>query len=88
MRHGLPSVAFEVGGIPEVVVNEESGILVPFGDTESLSAAIVRLVEDRDRRKEMGASARARAEKEFSADAIVDSYLGAYRRVLARESLT
>ena len=86
MRHGLPSIAFEVGGIPEVVVNEESGILVPFGDIEALSTAIVRLVGDRDWRKEMGASARARAEKEFSAGAIVDSYLGAYRRVLASES--
>lgn len=84
MRHGLPSVSFDVGGIPEVVVSDKTGILVPFGDVENLSEGIVRLAENRDRRKEMGAQAKARAEKEFSADTIVNSYLGAYQNVLTR----
>ncbi len=82
MRHGLPSVSFAVGGIPEVVVHDKTGILVPFGDVDLLSESIAQLTENRDRRKEMGALAKARAEKEFSAETIVDSYLGAYQKVL------
>lgn len=84
MRHGLPSASFSVGGIPEVVVDGETGFLVPFGEIGKLSDAIVTLANDPDRRKKMGAQAKARAETYFSADKIVQSYLEAYQRVLAR----
>ncbi len=84
MRHGLPSASFDVGGIPEVVVQGETGLLVPFGDVSRLSDAIVALAEDSPRREEMGNKARARAEAHFSAEKIVASYLEAYRRVLGR----
>ncbi|MGY8696406.1 MAG: N-acetyl-alpha-D-glucosaminyl L-malate synthase BshA [Verrucomicrobiia bacterium] len=82
MRHGLPSVSFDVGGIPEVVVEGETGFLVPFEDTEGLGQAIARLAQNGSLRDSMGDAARRRAIEAFSADTVVESYLEAYRNVL------
>lgn len=83
MRHGLPSVSFDVGGIPEVVVDGETGYLVPFGDTDGLGQAIARLAGDGALREAMGEAARRRAIEAFSADTVVQTYLEAYRDVLS-----
>ena len=82
MRHGLPSVSFDVGGIPEVVVEGETGFLVPLEDTEGLGQAIARLAQNGSLRDSMGDAARRRAIEAFSADTVVESYLEAYRNVL------
>ena len=82
MRHGLPSVSFDVGGIPEVVVEGETGFLVPFEDTGGLGQAIARLAQNGSLRDSMGDAARRRAIEAFSADTVVESYLEAYRNVL------
>lgn len=82
MRHGLPSVSFAVGGIPEVVENGRTGFLAQFGNVEEMSSLIVRLVTETEFRKSMGAMARQRAIERFSADTIVDSYLSIYESVL------
>ncbi len=84
MRHGLPSVSFDVGGIGEVVVDKETGFLYPFEDVDGMSSGIQVLVEDAALRNSMGGKAKARAEEQFSADAIVDAYLETYRRELKR----
>lgn len=83
MCHGCPSVAFDVGGIPEVVSNGETGILVRFGDVEKLGMAIARLAADHDLRKQMGAAAKRNATALFSSKSIVGQYLSAYREVLS-----
>lgn len=83
MSHGLPSVSFDVGGISEVVRHEETGYLVPFGDTAGLGRAIAYLAGDDSLRITMGKAARLRAEQHFSADKIVTKYLAAYREVIA-----
>ena len=59
MAHGLPVIASEVGGIPDLV-SEDSGILVPPGNDEDLAAAIRRLADDPELRAKMGAAARER----------------------------
>jgi N-acetyl-alpha-D-glucosaminyl L-malate synthase BshA len=82
MRHGLPSVSFDVGGISEVVLGEETGFLVPFGDADSLSRAIRKLITDEALRETMGEAARLRAIKHFSAETVVVDYLAAYRKVM------
>ena len=87
MRHGLPSVSFDVGGIPEVVRPGETGYLIPFGDTAGLSRAIASLAGDQALRNTMGKAARLRAENNFSADKIVADYVTAYREVISRSSL-
>lgn len=61
MACGLPVIGSRVGGIPEVVVDGETGTLVPPGDAGALSAAIERLVRDAALRRAMGDAGRARA---------------------------
>jgi glycosyltransferase involved in cell wall biosynthesis len=84
MSVGCPSVAFAVGGIPEVVQSGDSGLLVPFGDTGAMTAAVESLLHDPARRRRMGEAARVRARQNFSAAAIVPHYEGVYRRVMSR----
>ena len=81
MSVGCPSVAFAVGGIPEVVTAGETGVLVPFGDTGALAAAIQSLLADPARRAALGRAARERARCHFSAAAIVPRYEAFYREV-------
>lgn len=58
---GLPCVASDVGGIPEVVVHGESGLLVPPGDPDALARALGAVLGDRDRWRQMVAAAPAHA---------------------------
>ncbi|MCH6257623.1 N-acetyl-alpha-D-glucosaminyl L-malate synthase BshA [Puniceicoccaceae bacterium K14] len=83
MRHGLPSVSFAVGGIPEVVLDGETGFLVPFGSVDEMSSAILCLANNPTLRGNMGASARQRAMTQFSAQTIVNSYLNVYEEILS-----
>ena len=81
MTFGCPSVAFSVGGIPEVVVSGESGQLVPFGDTAAMARAVESRLADPARRAALGTAARARAQELFSAQRVVGQYLDYYRRL-------
>lgn len=81
MCFACPSVATHVGGIPEVMQNNSSGLLVPFGDAGKLARAVEKLIQDERLRATLGRAAQARAGEEFSADAIVPRYESLYRRV-------
>jgi N-acetyl-alpha-D-glucosaminyl L-malate synthase BshA len=81
MCFGCPSVATSVGGIPEVVEDGVSGILVPPGDAAALAHAIEALIADPARRATLGEAARRRASERFSAEVIVPRYEALYRRV-------
>jgi len=81
MCFGCPSVATEVGGIPEVVENNVTGLLVPFGDIGAMARAVEKLIASPGRRREMGHAAQNRARKLFSAQAIVPQYEALYRGV-------
>ena len=84
MSIGCPSVAFAVGGIPEVVVSGESGVLVPFGDTGAMTHAVEALIADPTRRAALGQAAQQRAREHFSAATIVPRYEALYRRLVAK----
>ncbi|MBX3072781.1 N-acetyl-alpha-D-glucosaminyl L-malate synthase BshA [Candidatus Obscuribacterales bacterium] len=84
MFFGCPSVATNVGGIPEVVENGVDGLLVPFGDVDGLAREVQRLVDDVDERKKLGAAALANARKRFSADAIIPQYEDLYWALLRK----
>lgn len=71
MACGKPAVGTRKGGIPEGIVEGETGYLVPPRDPEALAAALRRLLEEPDLRMRQGLAARRRAENEFSWDAIV-----------------
>ena len=81
MFFACPSVSTAVGGIPEFVVNESSGLLVPFGDANELAKAVERLISDKDLRTRLGANARAQAVEKFSADSIVPQYENLYAHI-------
>jgi glycosyltransferase involved in cell wall biosynthesis len=82
MSFGKPVASTAAGGIPEAVVDDETGLLVPIGDAEALGAAIARLVTDRELAQRMGANGIRRAPL-FSIDNTVDRTLEVYERVLA-----
>ena len=84
MCFGCPSVSTRVGGIPEVIEDNASGLLVPFGDADALARAVEGLIQDPGRRAALGHAARARALEIFSADAIVPRYEALYRRVCGK----
>ena len=66
MARGVPVVATRVGGIPEVVVDNETGLLVPPADEAALADAIASLLQDPAKRRRMGENGRARASKHFA----------------------
>jgi len=81
MAAGKPVVATMTGGIPEVVVDGETGFLVPPRDHTAMAAAIVRLLKDEELRRRMGEAGRARACSLFSAERMVLETLRVYQRV-------
>lgn len=80
---GCPSVATRVGGIPEVISDGKTGVLVDFGDADGLARAVCGLLADAERRAAMGTAGRVDAQRRFSTDLIVSQYEQLYRRLLA-----
>ncbi|MGH7681315.1 MAG: glycosyltransferase family 4 protein [Candidatus Eiseniibacteriota bacterium] len=82
MAAGLPVVATQVGGIPEIVTDGDSGLLVPARDPRRLADAIVKLGGDPGLRQAMGAAGKRRAQ-EFSADRTSEGTRRVYLEALA-----
>ncbi len=80
-----PTVATRVGGIPELIVDHETGILVKKEDPQAMADAVVELLESPDRARRMGEAARRRAMEVFGFEKYVAAYDELYRR-LARSS--
>jgi glycosyltransferase involved in cell wall biosynthesis len=85
MAFGCSSVARQVGGIPEVIQNEVTGVLVDSSEAKVMAVALQRLISDPDRRLRLGAAAEARAREHFSAAIIVPRYEDLYARICRRE---
>ncbi len=81
--HGRPVVAFRVGGIPEVVRHDQTGVLETFGDTEAIARALQRLADAPELAEAMGRAGKEDATKRFSAATIVPRYEAIYRRLLS-----
>lgn len=81
MCFACPSVATRVGGIPEVIEDRVSGVLVPPGDSVALVRAVEELIADPALRASIGKAARSRAQARFSSQTIVPQYESLYRRV-------
>ncbi len=83
MAHGLPVVASNVGGIPELIEHDKEGLLVPPADPKALAAAIRTIAEDSALRRRLGEAGRRRASGEFSLATTVLSYDRLYRLAVA-----
>jgi glycogen(starch) synthase len=81
MAHGRPVVATSVGGLRDLVVDSETGLLVPPRDPAALRVALERLLGDEDLRRRLGAAARERAAAEFSWERATELTLEAYKDV-------
>lgn len=84
MAAALPVVATAVGGVPESVVDGETGLLVRGGDPDALAAAIVSLLRDPERRRRFGAAGRQRVLERFVAETQVPKIEAALERAVAR----
>ena len=83
MAAELPVVASSVGGLPELVVDGETGFLVAPGDANELASALRRLIEDRDLRRRLGAVGLVRAQTRFNLNASQRAHLELYAAELA-----
>lgn len=86
MAAGRPVVATAVGGVPDAVVEGETGLLVPPSQPEPLANALDALLQDPVRRATMGAAGRRRAEKLYDADAVITSLESLYESVARRRT--
>ena len=83
MAAGLPVVATNVGGLPELVVDGETGWLVPARDPAMLADRLRRLIADAEKRETMGAAGGRRAQQDFSLSRMVEQIVGVYDRQLS-----
>ena len=82
MASGLPIIATKVGGVPEIVKDRETGILVSLNDEGGLIKAVEFLVEDLEKRREMGICGQKRVIKLFSIEKMVNDYEKLYEQIL------
>ena len=83
---GVPTVATRVGGVPEVILDGETGLLVAPHDPSALAQAVVGLLGDRNTAEKLAHAARERATTEFSPERMVDGTLAVYAQAIAAVS--
>ncbi len=83
MACGVPVVGSRIGGLPEVIIHEETGYLCDPNDVACMSAIVLGLLRDEGLRLKIGRAARARAEQEFNRDKVVARYVDAYQRLVS-----
>ncbi len=83
MNCGVPIIAADVGGLPEVIVHGETGYLLPVGDIEGMAAKAVDLLSDPAKMSLFRAQARRRAEEHFDAVRIIPQYEALYEELLS-----
>jgi N-acetyl-alpha-D-glucosaminyl L-malate synthase BshA len=82
MSCGVPVVGSRIGGLPEVIVHEETGFLCDPNDVDCMKAIVLGLLKDEGTRRKIGEAARDRAVRLFNRDLVVDQYVAGYRRLL------
>jgi glycosyltransferase involved in cell wall biosynthesis len=85
---GVPVVGSNAGGLPEVVRQNETGVLCEVGDVDAMSAAAIAILGDRDKWQAMSTLAAADARVRFSLDEIVGEYEAFYEYTLSQPSTT
>jgi sugar transferase (PEP-CTERM/EpsH1 system associated) len=86
MACGLPAVCTRVGGIPDLVAEHHTGLLVPPRDPQAMAQALASYVEQPQLAREHGMAGRRRVEARYSIDAMLASYMALYDRLLASKT--
>jgi glycosyltransferase involved in cell wall biosynthesis len=84
MSYGLPVVGCAVGGIPEIIMHEQTGLLIPPQCPEQLAAALTRLLSDEQLRHRLGDQGRQRCEATFSLQAHVSAIVDQYEHTICK----
>ncbi|MBL4849459.1 MAG: glycosyltransferase family 4 protein [Planctomycetes bacterium] len=79
----LPVVGTEAGGMPEILIEGETGLVCPIKDGPAIAKNVLRLLADPELAARLAVAGRARVEKMFSTDSMVEGTLAVYRRLLA-----
>jgi len=82
----VPSIATNVGGLPEVIDHEKTGFLAPVGDVDMMARCATEILSDEKRLREMSKLARYEAQARFCTTRIIPQYEDFYRKVLERAS--
>jgi glycosyltransferase involved in cell wall biosynthesis len=84
MALARPVVTTDVGGTPDLVVNGETGFLVPPGDRAAIERALLELAANRSRADAMGAAARRLQRARFTGERMVDGYESTFEKAIGR----
>jgi glycosyltransferase involved in cell wall biosynthesis len=82
MSYSKPSIATSVGGTPEIITHDSTGILIDNEDEQGLVRAIDKLVKDPSMREQFGRSARQEYEKHFTIESMSEQYQKLYRSLI------
>jgi glycogen synthase len=84
MQYGVPVIGCRTGGVPDVVMDGDHGLLVPPGDAVALEAALDRLMEDDELRRRLGANGATRVRGEMTHRALAERMVIQYRETVTR----
>jgi glycosyltransferase involved in cell wall biosynthesis len=85
MASSRPWIATPVGDVPSVILNDVTGVVVPPENVGALSAALISLLQDADRRERLGIAARDLIERQFSAQRMAEDYLHIYQQAIQQK---
>lgn len=83
LASGLPVVAQNVGGVPDMVIPDSNGVLFPVGDSNAAANALIDLLGNPEKRRVMGRSARQTVESGFSPERQAQAYIALYEQMLS-----
>lgn len=78
MAAGLPIIATEVGGNPDLINHEQNGLLVPTGDEKAMADAILKVLKDTKLARSLGEAARQKFESEYTLEKMVKRYIDVF----------
>lgn len=82
MACGLPVIASNVGGLPEIVLHGKTGFLFKKGDSEEMAQYVCRLLDDKELRNTLGENARKHVEEKFTWESVAKETLNLYKKLL------